>query len=262
MYEKTFKMVRIVSKFPDIFQKMVYYFLQEKIDYQAYYQNHQGKEGLEIGGPSQIFRENDKLPIYPLLKSLDGCNFSENTVWQGRIEKGKLSYNYDHRRCGYQYICDAVDLKLIEDGKYDFVLASHVLEHIANPMKALQEWLRVVKEEGTILLIVPHKEATFDHQREVTALNHLKEDFENDVDEKDLTHLPEILKLHDYALHNPTGDVESFRERSLHNYENRCLHQHVFDKDLLIQLFNHLQIEIITTDLILPHNLVILGRKK
>ncbi|MDP3066979.1 MAG: methyltransferase domain-containing protein [Methanobacteriaceae archaeon] len=261
MYEKTFKMVRIMSKFPGIFQKIVYYFLQEKINYEAYYKNLQGKEGLEIGGPTQIFKKNNKLPIYPWLKSLDGCNFSENTVWHDRIEKGKLSYDYDNRRRGYQYICDAVDLKLIEDGKYDFLLASHVLEHIANPLKALHEWLRVVKEEGTILLIVPHKEATFDHQREVTTLSHLKEDFKNNVDEKDLTHLPEILKLHDYGLHNPTGDVESFRERSLHNYENRCLHQHVFDIDQLMKLFNHLQIEVITVDIILPHNLVILGQK-
>jgi SAM-dependent methyltransferase len=110
-------------------------------------------------------------------------------------------------------------------------MASHVLEHIANPLKAIHEWLRVVNDEGIILLIIPHKEATFDHKRDVTTLNHLKEDFENNIDEKDLKHLSEILKLHDYDLHNPTGDMESFKERSLQNYENRCLHQHVFDTD-------------------------------
>ena len=128
-------------------------------------------------------------------------------------------------------------------------------------MKALHEWLRVVKDEGIILLTIPHKEATFDHQREVSTLNHLKEDFKNNIGEKDLTHLSEILKLHDYDLHNPTGNVESFRVRSLQNYENRCLHQHVFDTDLLIKLFDYLKIEIITVDIILPHNIVVLGQK-
>jgi len=34
-------------------------------------------------------------------------------------------------------------------GKYDFLLASHCLEHMANPLCAFQEWLRVLKKKGS-----------------------------------------------------------------------------------------------------------------
>jgi hypothetical protein len=57
MYKKTFKIVRLVSKLPRIFQKIVYYVLQEKINYQAYYQNLQGKEGLELGAPVRYLKK-------------------------------------------------------------------------------------------------------------------------------------------------------------------------------------------------------------
>jgi SAM-dependent methyltransferase len=40
---------------------------------------------------------------------------------------------------------------------YDFCFASHVLEHIANPLKALQGWIRIVKPGGHIILVLPEK---------------------------------------------------------------------------------------------------------
>jgi SAM-dependent methyltransferase len=66
----------------------------------------------------------------------------------------------------------------IEDESQDFVVSSHVLEHFADPIKALLEWDRVVRPGGTIFMIVPHKERTFDADRSRTALAHLIEDFE------------------------------------------------------------------------------------
>ncbi len=44
---------------------------------------------------------------------------------------------------GIQYVRDATDLHGIPDEKYDFVVASHALEHIANPLRAVSEWTRV-----------------------------------------------------------------------------------------------------------------------
>ena len=135
------------------------------------------------------------LPIYSIVRSIDECNFSENTVWQVNIEDE--SYN---AKKGYKFINDAVSLKGIQSDSYDFVLVSHVLEHISNPFKALSEWLRALKNEGILLIILPLKEATFDHKRSVTTIEHLIEDYENDVTENDLSHLSEILKLHDLNL--------------------------------------------------------------
>jgi hypothetical protein len=54
-----------------------------------------------------------------------------------------------------------------------------------------------LKNNGILLFVLPQKEGTFDHKRSVTTIKHLIEDFENDIDEDYLSHLPEILKLHD-----------------------------------------------------------------
>lgn len=50
-----------------------------------------------------------------------------------------------------------------KDKEYDFVLASHVIEHIYRPDLALIEWTRVASKY--IFLIVPHKDRTYDKDR-------------------------------------------------------------------------------------------------
>ncbi|MDP9128260.1 MAG: class I SAM-dependent methyltransferase, partial [Pseudomonadota bacterium] len=59
------------------------------------------------------------------------------------------------------------------DGQWDFVLTSHVLEHFLDPIKALNEWYRVIKPGGYLFLIVPHKDRTFDKHRSRTTLDEL-----------------------------------------------------------------------------------------
>ena len=55
----------------------------------------------------------------------------------------------------------------------DFVLSSHVLEHFSDPIKALKEWHRVVKQGGYIFMIVPHKERMFDRDKQRTTFDEL-----------------------------------------------------------------------------------------
>ena len=64
---------------------------------------------------------------------------------------------------------------------YDFVFSYHTIEHTAHPLRALQELARILRENGTIVLVVPHKDETFDHRRPVTPLAHLIEDHEREV---------------------------------------------------------------------------------
>ena len=219
----------------------------------------ENKSGIEIGGPSKLF--SSTLPLYRIAKSIDGCNFSAYTVWEGSIGEG-LNYNYYQGKKGYQYICEASDLKGIGSGKYDFLLASHCLEHCANSIKTVKEWLRVVKPGGCLLLVLPDRRYTFDHKRKVTTLEHLVNDYHNNVDEKDLTHLDEILELHDLSMDNAAGSPAEFKERSLKNFENRCLHHHVYDLNLLKEIYTFLNIELVSTQFINPFHQVIAGIKK
>ena len=151
-------------------------------------------------------------------------------------------------------------MSCVESERYDFVLSSNNLEHIANPIKALKEFVRAAKTGASIVIIVPDKRYMFDHRREYTSFEHMVSDYENDTLETDLTHLPEILELHDLAMDPPAGDLENFRRRSEHNYENRCLHHHVFCEDSLRKIFGYLGLEVIDF-LEAFHNYIIIGRK-
>lgn len=195
-----------------------------------------GRRGLEIGGPTKLFRRD--LPIYRVVAALDGVNFSSSTVWEGQLSEGD-TYRFDKRRVGRQFICDATNLSRLPADGYDFVVSCNNLEHIANPLKAIDQWLRVIKPGGHLLLVLPRKESNFDHGREITPFAHLLDDLSRDVDEHDLTHLDEILDRHDYSMTADTPDRDSLRARGLRNFENRCLHHHVFDHALIEQVFRH-----------------------
>lgn len=45
-----------------------------------------------------------------------------------------------------------------DDGYFDFIYNSHVLEHVQNDLKAMQELYRVLKDNGMCLVCVPMSE--------------------------------------------------------------------------------------------------------
>jgi len=67
----------------------------------------------------------------------------------------------------------------LPNGSQDFIVSSHVIEHFPDPIKALLEWDRLIKPGGIIFMIVPHKERTFDKDKECTSLEHLIHDYES-----------------------------------------------------------------------------------
>lgn len=200
------------------------------------------KHGIEIGGPSLLFKTT--LPLYQKIRGLDGVNFTDSTVWEGKIKSG-LTFNFIGNRRGMQFLSDGTELSTIHDASYDFVLSSNCLEHIANPLKALAEWKRILKTQGALILALPNKKSNFDHNRPVTPFDHLVDDFNNDMTEDDLTHLDEILKLHDLSLDHSAGDINSFKARSLDNFRNRTLHHHVFDLNSMRAMFYFLEMTVI-----------------
>lgn len=189
-----------------------------------------GKNGIEIGGPSNIFRS--LIPVYFSANKVDGVNFSNRTVWEGDIQAGD-TYQYLPGKFGHQYISDGTDLSEINSNSYEFLLSSDCLEHIANPIKALLEWNRILKTNHLMLLVLPNKTSNFDHQRAYTSYEHIIDDFETNKDETDLTHLREILTFHDLSKDPAAGNFEEFTLRSLNNFHNRCLHHHVYNEDTI-----------------------------
>ena len=212
-------------------------------NFDLYKQAIQNKSGIEVGGPSKIFHK--EIPVYRFIKKLDGVNFSNNTIWQGSISEGENYSFYKKKPPGYQYISEATDLSKISDGHYEFLISSNCLEHSANPLKAILEWRRVLKDHGKIILVVPCKESNFDHKRLDTKFETILNAYTNNFDESDLSNLQEILDCHDIDLDPGVRTFEEFRKRSLLNFQNRCLHHHVYSNKLLKEILAYTNFEII-----------------
>ena len=94
-------------------------------------------------------------------------------------------------------ICDfnAEGLAPVPDASQDFAIASHVLEHLANPLRMLSELHRVVRPGGVVLIFLPDRHSTFDKDRPPTSLAHLVEEFGAGVTEVDDEHVEEFIRF-------------------------------------------------------------------
>ncbi len=70
-------------------------------------------------------------------------------------------------------ICPDGDLKaaLANDAPFDYILASHVVEHVPDPLSWLNDLASLLKEGGTLRLAIPDHRFTFDILRRPTALS-------------------------------------------------------------------------------------------
>lgn len=219
-----------------------------------------GAHGVEIGGPSRIFSASGQIPIYDVAATIDGLNFSSETVWASELGEDQ-PFVFGKKVLGRQYVREASHFSDIDSAAFDFVLSSQVIEHLANPLRGLREWGRVLREGGVLVLIVPHRDATFDHLRPVTKIEHILEDFRNDVGEDDRTHIPEVLELHDFDRDFWASNREEFRARCEDNLRNRCIHHHVFDTGLAACMVDHAGFHILAIEPAPSNNIVILCGK-
>jgi SAM-dependent methyltransferase len=218
------------------------------------------KNGVEIGGPSQVFSVNGPMPLYKDLGSLDNVNYSNKTFWSSADEGNNFVYSKT-KPSGNQIISDAINLDKIQSSTYDFLLASHVIEHIANPIKAIYEWKRVIKNNGFLVILAPDKRRTYDKNRKITKIDHIISDYENEISEDDSTHFEEVIKFHDISNDSTLQNRDELKERTYKNFENRMLHHHVYDENLLIDILKHCNLEIINSQVFKPYHIVVIAKK-
>jgi predicted SAM-dependent methyltransferase len=100
-------------------------------------------------------------------------------------------------------IDDGERLDSIQDSTQDFVIANHFIEHCQNPLMALSNMFRVLKEDSLLYLAVPDKRFTFDIDRPVTPLDHILRDFEEGGEWSRRQHFEEwvrfVMKIEDIA---------------------------------------------------------------
>jgi SAM-dependent methyltransferase len=120
-------------------------------------------------------------------------------------------------------IDDAETLATVADGRFDFLIAAHVIEHMRNPIGALVNWLRVVRDGGLVYLIVPDKRRTFDRLRVRTTLEHMVLDYQQPSRERDFEHFLDYAVFVHHALTDQAiGEATRLRDTDY------SIHFHVF----------------------------------
>jgi SAM-dependent methyltransferase len=126
-------------------------------------------------------------------------------------------------------IDDGATLATIPDETYDYLVASHVFEHIEDPLAALKNWLRVVKPGGRLLIIVPDKRYMFDHKRPLTPIDHFFAEHENGVEQSRDSHYRDVALNH---LELSGDAADQYVERK----EDPSIHWHTFTLESFVGL--------------------------
>lgn len=130
------------------------------------------------------------------------------------------------------------------DRSQDFVIASHLLEHVKDPIATLAEWHRGLKRGGTLYLVIPDMRGTFDVSRERTPLLHLIADHEAGPESRRLAELSAAHYLEWARCVNELRDPAQIRMWA--RLLQRCdypIHFHCWTDEDLCELIEYMRAE-------------------
>jgi len=134
-------------------------------------------------------------------------------------------------------IDDGERLAGIMDSSQDFVIANHFIEHTQNPILAVKNMFRVLKDGGSLYLAVPDKRYTFDKQRPSTPIDHLVRDHKEGPEWSKRGHVEEWVRLVDKVR-----DEEDVRRNVAKIMEvDYSIHYHVFTQDDMVEFFRFIK---------------------
>jgi SAM-dependent methyltransferase len=130
-----------------------------------------GKKGIEIGAAAHN-------PF-----NIPDCKFVDRTDDPNDIYK-QGSLQLCDEILPVDFVMEGDDLWMFPDNTWDYVLSSHVLEHFFDPVKAVEEWLRVVKPGGYVFMIIPKWRSLPGEDRDCTTLQEIRDRHDGKVDPK------------------------------------------------------------------------------
>jgi ubiquinone/menaquinone biosynthesis C-methylase UbiE len=99
---------------------------------------------LDAGSGTQPYKQFCKHLIY-VSQDFDSYNSNENSI-------GIHPANWEYSKT--DIVCDIINIPEPEQS-FDVILCSEVIEHIPNPVKALEEFKRLLKKSGILIITAP-----------------------------------------------------------------------------------------------------------
>ena len=177
-----------------------------------------GGSGLEIGA----LHEPADLPPGVKVQYFDAVDENQAAALFPEIPRERLV------KVDFVGDLDHDGLGQFRDEAFDFVVVNHVLEHVANPVKAVREVFRICRKAGTVIIAIPDKDYTFDRGRELTPWEHLWSDYLGDVRESSDDHYESFLRsAAPHVFKEPPENLKIHIQLS----RNRREHAHVWTSE-------------------------------
>lgn len=184
-----------------VFLIILFFVLLNKLKKKFVFSIHRRKNPVKQS--EALFKQSDLITKY--LKDLHGIEIGASRTNSFQLDR---SINVNYEDCGsdswegeanikpeiVNLVANGDDLPF-KDNTLDYVLSSHVFEHFFDPIKVLNEWIRVLKPGGYIAMIIPHKDRTFDKDRDVTSLDELIKRHNGDYKISDYAYMTDEKKI-------------------------------------------------------------------
>lgn len=178
-------------------------------------------DGIEIGALSYPAK-------LPKARSIKYADIGDQKKTKEQIKDlGYKGYKGNHVNVDIFFGQDRPPLASQLDSSKNFIYSNNSLEHSANPISTIVDYLRVIKRGGVIYTIIPNKEKTYDRKRLTTKISKLIEKFLKNDWSYSLEEFEELFKN--------TIDHEVYKNKSIKNIrsewkKNSGLHHiHTFD---------------------------------
>ncbi len=122
---------------------------------------------------------------------------------------------------------DVTGLTNFADASHDFVILNHVIEHVANPVRVLNELMRVLRPGGVAVVSAPDKNYSFDKPRASTPWGHVWAEYQAQTTQVTDEHYAEFLR----AVHPETQESPERFAGALLAVRARREHAHVWTAD-------------------------------
>jgi len=137
--------------------------------------------------------------------------------------------------------------KSLNNNKFDFFIANHVIEHLINPLKFIENMNLIMNPGSFLYLAVPDKEYNFDHKRELTSWEHLYDEYKRNTTKLSKAHLEDfIFNTSNEVLDRPESRAELNQKYSnwyerfklLRLHQKRSIHVHVWNQETFSAFLN------------------------